>query len=70
MLVDGRDTEYSLGLEMGELSKLMYELGCTEAYNLDGGMTAMMAYKGDLISHPCGGGRKNCDIVYVAEPLS
>ena len=54
---------------MYELSKLMYDLGCTEAYNLDGGMTAMMAYKGEIISKPAGGGRQNCDIVYVAEPL-
>ena len=53
-----------------ELSKLMKQLGCTEAYNLDGGMTAMMAYGTELYSQPCGGGRQNCDIVYVAEPLS
>ncbi len=52
-------------------SKLMKQLGCTEAYNLDGGMTAMMAYGTELYSRqPCGGGRQNCDIVYVAEPLS
>lgn len=70
VLVDGRQTGYSFGLEMGELSKLMYELGCTEAYNLDGGMTAMMAYRGELHSQPCGGGRKNCDILYIAEPLN
>ncbi|MBR0136025.1 MAG: phosphodiester glycosidase family protein [Clostridia bacterium] len=69
VVVDGRQTDYSYGLEMNELSKLMYFLGCTEAYNLDGGMTAMMTYNDALLSHPCGGGRKNCDIVYIAEPL-
>lgn len=70
VLVDGRQTDYSYGLKMGDLSKLMYELGCREAYNLDGGMTAMMAFNGEIISNPCGGGRQSCDIVYVAEPLS
>lgn len=70
VVVDGRqEPDYSYGLRMYELSKLMYDLGCTEAYNLDGGMTAMMAYKGEIISKPAGGGRQNCDIVYVAEPL-
>lgn len=43
---------------MTELSKLMKQLGCTEAYNLDGGMTAMMAYGTELYSQPCGGGRQ------------
>ncbi|MBR4435218.1 MAG: phosphodiester glycosidase family protein [Clostridia bacterium] len=70
VLVDGRQTGYSLGLKMQDLSKLMFDLGCTEAYNLDGGMTAMMAYDGELISKPCGGGRQNSDILYIAEPLS
>lgn len=71
VLVDGRqEPDYSYGLKMGDLSKLMHELGCREAYNLDGGMTAMMAYHGEIISKPCGGGRQSCDIVYVAEPLN
>lgn len=69
VLVDGRQTGYSIGLKMDDLSKLMYDLGCKEAYNLDGGMTAMMAFDGELISKPCGGGRQNCDILYIAEPL-
>lgn len=71
IVVDGRqEPDYSYGLKMGDLSQLMYDLGCTEAYNLDGGMTAMMAFNGSIISRPCGGGRQNCDIVYVAEPLN
>ena len=66
--MDGRQEGYSYGLLMQDLSKLMYDLGCTEAYNLDGGMTAMMAFRGELFSRPCGGGRKNCDILYIGEP--
>lgn len=70
VVVDGRqEPDYSYGMKMGALSMLMHELGCREAYNLDGGMTAMMAFDGEIISKPCGGGRQSCDIVYVAEPL-
>lgn len=68
VLVDGRQKGYSNGLTMSQLAELMYDLGCTEAYNMDGGMTAMMYYKDGLISKPCGGGRQNCDIIYVCEP--
>lgn len=69
VLVDGRQSGYSDdGLTLIQLSQLMYELGCTDAYNLDGGMTAMMAYNGELISRPCAGGRPNCDILLIREP--
>ena len=75
VIVDGRQPKssdpnayVSYGLIMQDLSQLMYDLGCREAYNLDGGMTAMMAYDGELLSHPAGGGRRNVDILYIAEP--
>ena len=76
VIVDGRQPKkesdpnayVSYGLIMQDLSQLMYDLGCREAYNLDGGMTAMMAYNGELLSHPAGGGRRNVDILYIAEP--
>lgn len=69
VIVDGRQEGYSMGLSMKELSKLMFDLGCKEAYNLDGGETAMMAFDGELTSKPSNGGRENCDIVYIGEPL-
>ena len=50
--VDGRQPGYSDGLNMQELSQLMYELGCRVAFNLDGGGTAQMAYLGEEISQP------------------
>ena len=68
VVVDGRQRGYSVGLDMAELAQLMCDLGCTQAFNLDGGMTSMMAYGGELYSRPCGGGRSNCDILYIGEP--
>ncbi|MBO4384637.1 MAG: phosphodiester glycosidase family protein [Clostridia bacterium] len=71
VVVDGRQEGYSMGLEMEDLSLLMYELGCVEAYNLDGGSTSLMIYNDRIISKlPYGGGgRDDCDIIYIAEPI-
>lgn len=68
VIVDGRTEGYSYGMTMAELSQLMFELGCTQAYNLDGGMTAMMWYNGSLYSKPCENGRANTDMFYIVEP--
>lgn len=65
--VDGRARGYSDGLSLTELAELMYGFGCTEAYNLDGGGSAMMAYNGDLINKPWKNGRKSSDIIFIGE---
>ena len=61
--VDGRGE--SAGLSMTDLSALMKDLGCTAAYNLDGGATAAMAVNGALYSTPSKT-RSVFDIIYVA----
>jgi exopolysaccharide biosynthesis protein len=67
VLVDGRQPGYSDGITMEGLSKLFYDLGCKDAYNLDGGQTAMMAFGDQLVNHPFGGGRHSSDIIYICE---
>jgi exopolysaccharide biosynthesis protein len=67
VLVDGGQGSYSEGLRLPELSQLMYDLGCTEAYNLDGGHSSEMAFFGEFVNHPEGGGRRYSDIVYIGE---
>jgi exopolysaccharide biosynthesis protein len=67
VLVDGGQGSYSEGLRLPELSQLMYDLGCTEAYNLDGGHSSEMAFFGEFVNHPEGGGRRCSDIVYIGE---
>lgn len=73
--VDGRRTQSKLeagkknrGLTLANLSKLMEELGCKAAYNLDGGRTSALYFGGKVISTPQAGGRKLGDIVLVREP--
>lgn len=65
--VDGRQAGYSEGMTLQQLSQLFYDLGCTTAYNLDGGQSAMMASREGLISQPAGGGRKISDIIFIKE---
>ena len=68
VVVDGRRPGYSNGVTMKMLSRLMYDLGCTVAYNLDGGASAQMYWNGDIYNYPSGNGRTISDIVYIAFP--
>ncbi len=67
VLVDGRQSGYSVGLSILELAKLMQDLGCTAAYNLDGGISAQIAWHGKRVNHP-GKNRSIRDILYITEP--
>ena len=43
-------------------------LGCTLAYNFDGGKSAVMVWDGDTtVNTPAGGGRNVTDILYIAK---
>ncbi len=72
--VDGRKTSSALekgkinkGITLVSLSQLMEELGCTAAYNLDGGQSSMMWFGGDVLSTPYKGGRRVGDAVMIKE---
>ncbi|MGN0328045.1 MAG: phosphodiester glycosidase family protein [Lachnospira sp.] len=66
---DGRTSE-SAGLSLNELAGFMKELGCTIAYNLDGGGSSTMWFMGKIVNNPTTNGRtiserKVSDIVYI-----
>ena len=66
---DGRTSE-SAGLSLYELASFMKELGVADAYNLDGGGSSTMVFKGEIINNPTTSGRSNqersvSDIVYI-----
>lgn len=67
---DGRRAE-SAGLTLWELARVMLELGCRTAYNLDGGGSSTMWFMGKIINHPTSGRRDGersvSDIVYIGE---
>lgn len=52
VVVDGRQAGYSKGIRLTDLADLMQELGCQEAYNLDGGASSTMYFKGQIVNHP------------------
>ena len=69
MVSDGR-TSKSEGLSLYEMAEYLLELGCTTAYNLDGGGSSTMIFNGKLINKPTHTGykieeRKVSDIVYI-----
>ena len=66
---DGRTSE-SAGLSLYELASFMKELGVKDAYNLDGGGSSTMVFKGEIINNPTTSGRSGeeravSDIVYM-----
>ncbi len=68
LVADGR-TSQSVGLTLYELAEVMQELGCTQAYNLDGGGATTMYFNGQVVNNPTGGIKKGeqgvSDIVYI-----
>jgi len=67
VVVDGRQSGYSSGLTLSELSELFKELGCTSAYNMDGGKSSEMTFDDSLVNQPCGGGREVSDCIMIKE---
>lgn len=67
VLVDGRRDNHSCGMTMRELAQLFESMGCSVAYNLDGGRTAQMAFDGDVVNRPYLDGRNVSDIVFIGE---
>ena len=65
VVVDGRQAGYSEGVTLQNLAKLMEDLGCTRAYNMDGGGSAIMYWDDRVTSKPCSGNRTISDIIYI-----
>lgn len=67
VVVDGRQPGYSKGMYLNELADFMKQAGCQEAYNLDGGASAAMYFKGQIVNHPCSasGERKVSDCIFI-----
>nr|MCR5451882.1 phosphodiester glycosidase family protein [Lachnospiraceae bacterium] len=67
---DGRTSE-SEGLTLYEMAELMDELGCSQAYNLDGGGSTTMVWNGTVVNKPTTNGRSIkersvSDVIYIS----
>ena len=65
VIVDGRQHGWSEGVKLPALSRLMEDLGCKVAYNLDGGDSAQLYWNGDIVSRACNDTRRVSDIIYL-----
>ena len=67
VIVDGRQEGHSAGMRIPELAQVFADLGCSAAYNLDGGGTAVMLFGGKIYSRQSNGGRDLGDILLITE---
>ena len=68
VVVDGRDEGYSKGVTLKQFAQIFKDLGCSVAYNLDGGGSTEMWFMGNIINYPCNGDgneRATSDIIYI-----
>jgi len=67
VVVDGRSTGYSKGMTLSEFAQVFEDLGCTDAYNLDGGGSSTMYFMGKVVNNPLGKGHERgvSDILYI-----
>ncbi len=67
IVVDGRSKGYSVGVTLDEFAEIFQQLGCTEAYNLDGGGSSTMYFLGRVVNNPLGKNKERgtSDILYI-----
>jgi len=54
IVVDGRQKDYSVGMTIWEFADLFAEYGCSQAYNLDGGLSAGFIFMGEQLNSHSG----------------
>ena len=67
VVVDGRQTGYSRGMTLPELSQVFESLGCSAAYNLDGGHSTFMTMGDQVVNHPYNSKHQIVDCLYFGE---
>ncbi len=67
VIVQAKDRDGKTGMSQGKLAEFMHELGCVQAFNLDGGNSAEMVFgKKTIKGMPGGDERTLSDIIYFA----
>ena len=69
IIVDGRSSGYSKGVTLTEFAEMFKELGCSTAYNLDGGGSSTMYFMGRVVNNPLGKNKERgtSDILFIGE---
>jgi exopolysaccharide biosynthesis protein len=68
IVVDGRSTGYSRGVTLTEFAQIFKDLGCTDAYNIDGGGSSTMYFMGRVVNNPLGRNKERgtSDILFIS----
>lgn len=69
VVADGRNAGYSKGVTLTEFAQIFKGLGCTTAYNLDGGGSSEMVFMGKIVNTPSnrnGSERGTSDILCIS----
>ncbi len=66
--VDGRRKD-AIGMDQNDMVDLMTSLGCKEAMNLDGGLSAVMTFMGETVNDPPKNGLEDGNGRYLADML-
>jgi exopolysaccharide biosynthesis protein len=65
IVVDGRREGYSRGISLSGLQQLFVNAGARTAFNLDGGGSATLYFRGQVLNRPSGGEQRSVsDILY------
>jgi exopolysaccharide biosynthesis protein len=69
IVVDGRSRGYSAGVTLTGFAEMFKELGCSDAYNLDGGGSSTMYFMGRVVNNPLGRNKERgtSDILFLGE---
>lgn len=69
IVADGRNKGYSSGVTMTEFAEIFKDYGCKTAYNIDGGGSSEMWFRGNVVNVPANRGgseRGTSDILYIS----
>jgi exopolysaccharide biosynthesis protein len=69
VVVDGRSPGYSEGATLPEFAQIFQGLGCQTAYNLDGGGSSELVFRGKVVNYPSNKGgteRGTSDILFIS----
>lgn len=69
IVADGRNNGYSSGVTMTEFAEIFKDYGCKTAYNIDGGGSSEMWFRGNVVNVPANKGgseRGTSDILFIS----
>lgn len=67
IVVDGRSPGYSSGATLTAFAQIFKDLGCTDAYNIDGGGSSTMYFMNRVVNNPLGKNKERgtSDILFI-----